>query len=84
MPEGASTVVVNDAFEIVGGTLIMVEEPELPVPVPGVPVLVVLVVLTVLVSTGGGGRTLNCGTFPPMLNPLMLSGVALTAGRGQI
>ena len=81
MPEGASAVVVNDAFEIVGGTLIVVEEPELPVPVPGVPVLVVL---TVLVSTGGGGRTLNCGTYPPMLNPLMLSGVALTAGRGQI
>jgi hypothetical protein len=80
MPEGERTVVVSEAFEIVGGTLIVVEELELP----GVPVLVVLVVLTVLVSTGGGGRTLNCGTLPPMLNPLMLSGVALIAGRGLI
>jgi hypothetical protein len=72
--------VVNDAFEIVGGTLIMVEEPELPVLVA----LIVLVSRVLVASTGGGGRTLNCGTFAPMLNPLILSALAFKAGNGQV
>ena len=80
MPEGARTVVVREAFEIVGEVL--VPPPELDDDV--LLVLPVLVSRVLVTSTGGGGRTLNCGTFPPMLNPLMLSGVALTAGRGQI
>jgi hypothetical protein len=79
IPEGASTVVCTEALAIVE-----VDPPPLENDDEDVADDMVVLFETLVESIGGGGRILNCGTLPPILNPRILSAAAFNCGRGQV